>query len=87
VLPIVLTQKYRGDITIIPDVCATDYLRLLSNPTPNWIKEASLKAERKTWASTTLFLHVVNLTEIDQNPLETHSLISLFCLFVFSQQN
>jgi predicted acylesterase/phospholipase RssA len=55
VLPIVLTQKYRGDITIVPDITLTDYMRLLSNPTPEWIKEASLKAERKTWTSTRCF--------------------------------
>jgi hypothetical protein len=63
VLPIVLSQKYRGDITIIPDFTINDYLRLLSNPTPEWVKEASLKAERKTWSSMSFFTKYWNETQ------------------------
>lgn len=50
-LPIVLSQKYRGDITIVPDFDLRDYAQILKNPTPAWIKEASLRSERKAWRS------------------------------------
>jgi len=48
-LPGLVSQKYSGDITIVPNLTTDDYLKLLSNPTREWIKECSQKTERLTW--------------------------------------
>jgi len=46
-----LSQQYRGDITIVPDISYTDYPTLMSNPTPEFLKDARLRGERATWPS------------------------------------
>jgi len=46
----VLSQTYSGDVTIVPAFSWDDYRRLLSNPTPQWIKEAMARSERATWS-------------------------------------
>jgi TAG lipase / steryl ester hydrolase / phospholipase A2 / LPA acyltransferase len=46
-----LSQKYSGDITIVPDISYTDYPVLMSNPTPEFLVEARLRGERATWPS------------------------------------
>ena len=46
----VLSQTYSGDITIVPDISLDDYRRLLSNPTPEWIRQAMYRSQRSTWA-------------------------------------
>jgi TAG lipase/steryl ester hydrolase/phospholipase A2/LPA acyltransferase len=56
-LPIVLSQKYRGDITIVPDFDLRDYAQILKNPTPAWIKDASLRSERKAWRKLSIIQH------------------------------
>ncbi|KAL8702797.1 MAG: hypothetical protein Q9201_004037 [Fulgogasparrea decipioides] len=45
----VLSQKYSGDITIFPEISYTDFPRMLSNPTPEFLDEAMLCGERATW--------------------------------------
>lgn len=47
----IMSQKYSGDITIIPEVSYSDFLRVLSNPTAKSIRDAILRGERATWPS------------------------------------
>ncbi|KAG0170100.1 hypothetical protein DFQ30_002864 [Apophysomyces sp. BC1015] len=45
----VLSQKYSGDITIVPDIGYTQFLKLLSNPTPEFCLNAVIAGEKATW--------------------------------------
>ena len=45
----VLSQKYSGDITIMPDISYADFPRILKNPTPAFMHQAMLSGERATW--------------------------------------
>ncbi|MCJ1453440.1 hypothetical protein MMC28_003787 [Mycoblastus sanguinarius] len=45
----VLSQRYSGDITILPEVSYADFPRILSNPTPEFMHQAMLSGERATW--------------------------------------
>jgi len=45
----VLSQKYSGDITILPEIVVTDLIHLLKNPSPEFMLRASLCGERATW--------------------------------------
>ena len=45
----VLSQKYSGDITILPEISYADFPRMLSNPTPHFMQEATLRGERAAW--------------------------------------
>ncbi|KAI9172961.1 Lipase 5 [Blastocladiella emersonii ATCC 22665] len=45
----IVSQRYMGDITIIPEIGVADYLGILTNPTPKSMIEATLKGERATW--------------------------------------
>ena len=45
----VLSQKYSGDITIFPEISYSDFPRMLSNPTPEFMEQAQLCGERATW--------------------------------------
>ncbi|RIA96845.1 acyl transferase/acyl hydrolase/lysophospholipase [Glomus cerebriforme] len=45
----IMSQRYYGDITIVPNISYSDFLKILSNPTSGSIKEAILKGERATW--------------------------------------
>ncbi|KAL8687808.1 MAG: hypothetical protein Q9218_006125, partial [Villophora microphyllina] len=45
----VLSQKYAGDITIFPEISYTDFPRMLSNPSPEFMGNAMLCGERATW--------------------------------------
>ena len=45
----VLSQKYSGDITILPEISFADFPRILSNPTPEFMRQAMLTGERATW--------------------------------------
>ncbi|KAI4252139.1 MAG: hypothetical protein LQ352_004446 [Teloschistes flavicans] len=45
----VLSQKYAGDITIFPEISYSDFPRMLSNPTTEFIDDAMLCGERATW--------------------------------------
>ncbi|KAG5463430.1 MAG: acyl transferase/acyl hydrolase/lysophospholipase [Olpidium bornovanus] len=46
-----LSQKYYGDITIVPKVGVKEYLNIIKNPTRDSFLEACLKGERATWSS------------------------------------
>ncbi|KAI9262753.1 acyl transferase/acyl hydrolase/lysophospholipase [Sporodiniella umbellata] len=45
----ILSQKYSGDITIIPDIGYSDFLKVLSNPTEKLAAYAIQQGERATW--------------------------------------
>lgn len=46
----ILSQKYSGDITIVPANLG-DLVNSLNNPTPEMTAKATLKGERATWPS------------------------------------
>eukprot|EP00038_Savillea_parva_P030498 m.78131 g.78131 ORF g.78131 m.78131 type:complete len:622 (+) comp9198_c0_seq1:346-2211(+) len=45
-----LTQKYTGDVTIVPYINHRAYIDILSNPTPPIYRRAVLGGERAAWA-------------------------------------
>ncbi|RKF57296.1 Lipase 4 [Erysiphe neolycopersici] len=45
----VLSQKYSGDITILPEIELKDLPLILTNPTPEFMERAFLCGERATW--------------------------------------
>ncbi|KAJ9150278.1 Patatin-like phospholipase domain-containing protein [Pleurostoma richardsiae] len=45
----VLSQKYSGDVTILPEIALHDLPRLLANPTTDFMLRACLAGERATW--------------------------------------
>ncbi|MCJ1272214.1 hypothetical protein MMC22_012122 [Lobaria immixta] len=45
----VLSQKYSGDITILPEISYADFPRMLSNPTTEFMLHAQLSGEKATW--------------------------------------
>ena len=45
----VLSQKYSGDITILPEIDYKDFSRILKNPTPDFMVQACLCGEQATW--------------------------------------
>jgi TAG lipase / steryl ester hydrolase / phospholipase A2 / LPA acyltransferase len=45
----VLSQKYSGDITILPEVSYKDFSRILKNPTSEFMIQTCLSGERATW--------------------------------------
>lgn len=47
----IISQKYSGDITIIPEVGYGDFLKVLSNPTNDLVMDAIIRGERATWPS------------------------------------
>jgi len=51
-----ISQQYRGNITIVPDYSLRDYVKLigLSNPTLEWITECMQKSQRTTWSKLSL---------------------------------
>lgn len=45
----VLSQRYSGDITILPEISYEHFPRVLRNPTPDFMHQAMLAGERATW--------------------------------------
>ncbi|KAJ8069980.1 hypothetical protein OCU04_000384 [Sclerotinia nivalis] len=45
----ILSQKYSGDITILPEISFKDFPRILKNPTSEFMVQACLAGERATW--------------------------------------
>ena len=45
----VLSQKYSGDITILPEIDYKDFPRILKNPTSEFMVQTCLSGERATW--------------------------------------
>lgn len=47
----IMAQRYYGDITIVPDLGVDDYMNIVTNPTVEFLVNATLKGERATWPS------------------------------------
>ncbi|KAG5929812.1 hypothetical protein E4U53_002359 [Claviceps sorghi] len=45
----ILSQKYSGDITILPEIAMNDLSKLLSNPTVDFMFRSCIAGERATW--------------------------------------
>jgi TAG lipase/steryl ester hydrolase/phospholipase A2/LPA acyltransferase len=45
----VLSQKYSGDITILPEISYANFPRILKNPNTEFMLQAMLSGERATW--------------------------------------
>lgn len=45
----ILSQKYSGDINIYPEIPYAHFLRILQNPTTEFILQTCLKGEQATW--------------------------------------
>lgn len=45
----VLMQTYVGDINIVPNLSFSDYLGMLSNPTPELIRSCTMESQRNVW--------------------------------------
>lgn len=45
----ILSQRYSGDINIFPKINYADFPRVLSNPTPEYMKGCMLTGQRATW--------------------------------------
>ncbi|GAO17886.1 hypothetical protein UVI_02030170 [Ustilaginoidea virens] len=45
----ILSQKYSGDITILPEIAMNDLPKLLSNPTVDFMLRSCVAGERATW--------------------------------------
>lgn len=50
----ILTQRYSGDITLLPDLRTVDFLSLFSNPTPEFMLDFILKGARAAWPKITI---------------------------------
>ncbi|QBM87197.1 TAG lipase / steryl ester hydrolase / phospholipase A2 / LPA acyltransferase [Metschnikowia aff. pulcherrima] len=50
----ILTQRYSGDITILPELDVSDFLLLFTNPTPKFILDFILKGARAAWPKITV---------------------------------
>lgn len=47
----IMSQKYSGDITIVPEVGYSDFLKVLSNPTTEYVIDCVKRGEQATWSS------------------------------------
>ncbi|KIX07541.1 uncharacterized protein Z518_02194 [Rhinocladiella mackenziei CBS 650.93] len=45
----VFNQQYTGDINIFPEIRSSEYLHMMTNPTPEFMLEATVAGERATW--------------------------------------
>lgn len=54
----VLIQNYVGDINIVPNLSLSDYMGMLSNPTPESIRYCTLESQRNVWPRM-LFFHLL----------------------------
>lgn len=50
----ILSQKYSGDITILPELNVKDFLKIFQNPTPEFLLEFILKGARAAWPKITV---------------------------------
>jgi len=45
----ILEQKYYGDITIVPEITSSDYMKLIASPTPETVIDCAIRGEKATW--------------------------------------
>ena len=61
----IVTQKYSGNVTIVPRMTMSDFSKILSNPSDETMVEYMDKGSRSTWPSTSHhLLHYLLFTEI-----------------------
>jgi len=53
---VAMSEKFQGDITIVPPLTASDFVSFLSNPKEVQLKDKISISERSTWESP--FLHL-----------------------------
>ena len=59
----IVSQKYSGDITILPKDWVDDLTKVLSNPTPHFMESAKGKGEHATWERMSI---IENHTKIEK---------------------
>lgn len=47
----IMSQKYSGDITIVPEINYSDFLRVLSNPSTDYVVDCLKRGQEATWPS------------------------------------
>ncbi|CAO3645961.1 unnamed protein product [Mucor hiemalis] len=83
----IMSQKYSGDITIVPDVGYCDFLKVLSNPTSDYVVDCMRRGQQATWPKMSIIKNHLQIElSIDQilyrlrllrlNELQTHTLSS-----------
>lgn len=45
----ILAQSYEGDVTIAPKISLSNYSKVMSNPSPEFVKKLIMEGERATW--------------------------------------
>lgn len=51
---LILSQKYSGDITILPELNIRDFFKIFQNPTPQFLLDFILKGSRALWPKITV---------------------------------
>jgi len=51
----ILSQRYYGDVTIVPPVTTADYLSLMNNPDNDQLLLKIKKSEKASWESNFFF--------------------------------
>eukprot|EP01135_Chromosphaera_perkinsii_P012209 Nk52_evm28s2612 gene=Nk52_evmTU28s2612 len=59
-----LSQRYQGDITIVPNMRLRDYLTVIGNPSDDYLRIAAKEGERSTWPKVSI---IRNHCEIELN--------------------
>lgn len=50
----ILSQRYSGDITILPELSVGDFLKIFQNPTPQFLLDFLLKGAKAAWPKVTI---------------------------------
>lgn len=50
----ILTQRYSGDITILPELATQDFFSLFSNPSPEFLMDFIIKGAQAAWPKITI---------------------------------
>lgn len=50
----ILSQRYSGDITILPELTVRDFFKIFQNPTPQFLLDFILKGARASWPKVTV---------------------------------
>lgn len=49
-----LSQSYSGDVTILPDLSITDFMKIFENPTPVFLLDFIIRGARASWPKVTV---------------------------------
>ena len=67
-LPFLMSQNYKGHVTVSPNIRLMDFMNLLRNPTPEYVQQAIVKAEKYTYPKISI---IKSIFEIER---EIHTL-------------